>query len=90
MLHCEFSDCHYGSEDIERLTIVHCFYVRLLAHDIEEENDSVADYMTLIWDNHSIRKNGEKNYIPLRRLRYDLFVRLGFRALVSRRCIEEV
>ena len=65
------------------------FFYRLLAHELEEENNRVADHLKSTWDKASYLKKGMK-FIPLNRHRFELFVRMGFRAFVSRKCCEEV
>ncbi|EFX75415.1 hypothetical protein DAPPUDRAFT_306764 [Daphnia pulex] len=58
-----------------------------LAHDIEEEN-YLIDKLVVEWETKQIQNDEE--YIPMHRLRYELFVRMDYRALVPRKVCEEI
>lgn len=61
----------------------------MLAHDIEEENYKIEVLITL-WETEMIKSRGVENFVPINTQRYELFRRMNFRALVSRKCCEEV
>ena len=63
------------------------FLFRFLAHEIEEENFLIEE-LVVEWETKQIQNNEE--YTPMHRLRYELFVRMDYRALVSRKVCEEV
>jgi hypothetical protein len=63
------------------------FFFRFLAHEIEEENFLIEE-LVVEWETKQIQNNEE--YTPMHRLRYELFVRMNYRALVSRKVCEEV
>lgn len=59
---------------------------RFLAHEIEEENFLIEE-LVVEWETKQIQND---EYIPMHRLRYELFVRMDYRALVPRKVCEEV
>ena len=65
------------------------FPFRVLAHDIEEENYKIEVLITL-WETEMIKSRGVENFVSINTQRYELFRRMNFRALVSRKCCEEV
>ena len=55
---------------------------------MEEENYAV-ECIALEWETAMIQANYD-DFVPMHRLRYELFVQMNYRALVSRKCCEEV
>ncbi|XP_059353471.1 speedy protein 1-A-like [Daphnia carinata] len=60
----------------------------LLAHEIEEENFLIEE-VVVEWETATIQ-NGNEDFVPMHRLRYELFVRMDYRALVSRKVCEDI
>lgn len=68
--------------------LISCDSCRVLAHEMEEENYAV-ELLTLELETSAILDE-RTDFVPIHRLRYELFVRMNYRALVSRKCCEEV
>lgn len=62
--------------------------LRLLAHEMEEENFLIEE-VVVEWETATIQ-NGNEDFVPMHRLRYELFVRMDYLALVSRKVCEDV
>lgn len=54
-----------------------------------EEENYLIDEVVVEWETVKIR-NGNENFVPMHRLRYELFVRMDYHALVSRKVCEDV
>ena len=65
------------------------FAYRVLAHQMEEENYAI-EVLEMELDVGMLKSDDEDKFIPMHRLRYELFVRMNYRALVSRKCCEDV
>lgn len=55
---------------------------------MEEENYAV-ELLVLEFETAAILQDFNE-FVPMHRLRYELFIRMNYRALVSRKCCEEV
>ncbi|KAK4019829.1 hypothetical protein OUZ56_001836 [Daphnia magna] len=60
----------------------------LLAHEMEEENFLIEE-VVVEWETATIQ-NGNEDFVPMHRLRYELFVRMDYLALVSRKVCEDI